>query len=287
MNKWLKLSLKIIITALCIWYVSTKIDFGQAGSALAKAKWIFLIPAIAAFVLSKYFSAIRLNIYFRNIGLALTSASNLRLYWLGMFYNLFLPGSISGDAYKVILLTKRYGVPYKKTTSAALLDRLSGLTGLGLLLGIYGFFVFDDITISLLIAAGAVLGIIALYLVNRYWLKDFLPSFFPTLGWGLLVQLAQVVCIYCIMSSLPIPLASHVYGFLFLLSSSVCVLPLTIGGLGIREVVCLEGSKYFGLENEQAVVISILFYVITVLVSAVGGYFVFQKPINDESAVRK
>ena len=287
MNKWLKLSLKIIITALCIWYVSTKIDFGQAGSALAKAKWIFLIPAIAAFVLSKYFSAIRLNIYFRNIGLALTSASNLRLYWLGMFYNLFLPGSISGDAYKVILLTKRYGVPYKKTTSAALLDRLSGLTGLGLLLGIYGFFVFDDITISLLIAAGAVLGIIALYLVNRYWLKDFLPSFFPTLGWGLLVQLAQVVCIYCIMSSLHIPLASHEYVFLFLLSSIVSVLPLTIGGLGIREVVFLEGSKYFGLENEQAVVISILFYLITVLVSAVGGYFVFKKPINDESAVRK
>lgn len=285
MNKWLKLSLKIIITALCIWYVSTKIDFAQAGSALAKAKWIFLIPAIAAFVLSKYFSAIRLNIYFRNIGLALSSSSNLRLYWLGMFYNLFLPGSISGDAYKVILLTKRYGVPYKKTTSAVLLDRLSGLTGLGLLLGIYGFFVFDEITISLLISTGALLGVVALYLVNRYWLKDFLPSFIPTLGWGLLAQLAQVVCIYCIMSSLQIPLASYEYVFLFLLSSIVSVLPLTIGGLGIREVVFLEGSKYFGLENEQAVVISILFYLITVLVSAVGGYFVFKKPINDEGAV--
>jgi hypothetical protein len=43
-----------------------------------------------------------------------------------MFYNLFLPVSISGDAYKVILLKKIYDAPYKKTTSAGLLDRFSG-----------------------------------------------------------------------------------------------------------------------------------------------------------------
>jgi hypothetical protein len=51
-----------------------------------------------------------------------------------MFYNLFLPGAISGDAYKVVLLTRKYDVSYKKITAAVLLDRFSGLLALGLIL---------------------------------------------------------------------------------------------------------------------------------------------------------
>src|SRR5260221_4773736 len=105
-SKLLKLLLKILVTAVCRWYVSRKIDFQKAGAALAHANWFYLFPALIAFAISKWISAIRLNIYFRNINIRFSEWKNVRLYWLGMFYNLFLPGSISGDAYKVILLRR-------------------------------------------------------------------------------------------------------------------------------------------------------------------------------------
>src|SRR5215213_8582504 len=91
----LKLLFKVAITILCFWYISAKINLTAALSALLKANWFFLFIALLFFVLSKILSAFRLNIYFRNIKLQLSEWKNIKLYWLGMFYNLFLPGSIS------------------------------------------------------------------------------------------------------------------------------------------------------------------------------------------------
>jgi uncharacterized membrane protein YbhN (UPF0104 family) len=278
--KVLKLLGKIAVTGVCLWYVSGKIDFSKAGEALRNAKPFYLFIALLAFILSKMVSAYRLNIYFRNISIQLPQQQNLKLYWLGMFYNLFLPGSISGDAYKVILLSKRYNIPYKKTTAAVLLDRFSGLLGLGLLLAVYSTWILKNDWWIAAIVAGAVLAVLALYMVIKSWLKDFITSFIPTLLLGILVQALQVVCAYLIMYSLGIPISQSEYIFLFLVSSVVAVLPLTIGGLGAREIVFLEGSKYFGLIQENSVVISILFYLITLVTSAWGLFYVFRDPLK-------
>jgi glycosyltransferase 2 family protein len=281
-SKLVKLLLKIAVTAICLWYVSGKINFQKAGIALQNANWLYIFPALIAFVFSKLLAAIRLNIYFRNINIHIAEWQNIKLYWLGMFYNLFLPGSISGDAYKVILLTKKYNTPYKKTTAAVLLDRFSGLLGLGLILAIYSIIVLHNTLYIAAIIAGIFLAAVILYLVIKNWLKDFIGSFFPTLLLGIVVQALQVACAYLIMTSQNIPFNQTEYIFLFLVSSVVAVLPLTIGGLGAREVVFLEGSKYFGLIRENSVVISILFYLITLFTSAWGLFYVFKSPLKEK-----
>jgi len=281
-SKLLKLLLKIAVTTVCIWYVSGKIDFSKAGAALRNANWFYLVFALIAFIFSKLISALRLNIYFNNIGIYLPKRQNAKLYWLGMFYNLFLPGSISGDAYKVILLTKKYNVPYKKTTAAVLLDRFSGLLGLGLILSVYSIIVLNNSIYITAIIATVILAIVAFYFILKKWLKDFVPSFIPTLLLGIVVQALQVVCAYLIMASLNIPFHQTEYIFLFLVSSVVAVLPLTIGGLGAREIIFLEGSKYFGLIKENSVVISILFYLITLFTSAWGLTYVFKNPLKEK-----
>src|SRR5215217_5862135 len=177
---FLKLLLKLVITALCFWYITTKIDFGKALNALFEANWIFLFIALLFFILSKILSAFRLNIYFRNIKLQLPQWTNIKLYWLGMFYNLFLPGAISGDAYKVVLLNRRYKISYKKTSSAVLLDRFSGVLALGVILSVYGVIVLQNKTWDVLLVIGALRAIAGLYLIVRFLFKDFLPGFWPT-----------------------------------------------------------------------------------------------------------
>lgn len=281
-GKWLKLLLKIAVTFACIWYVSGKIDFSKAGIALRKANWTYLFVALIAFIGSKLLAAVRLNLYFRNIGVHLPTGQNIKLYWLGMFYNLFLPGSISGDAYKVVLLTKKYNISYKKTTAAVILDRFSGLLGLGLILAVYSVIVLNQPLYLTIVIAGAITAVVILFLVIKKWFKDFTSSFYPTLLIGILVQAVQVVCAYFIMAALGIPAHVTEYIFIFLVSSVVSVLPLTIGGLGIREVVFLEGSKFFGLAQETSIVISLLFYLITLLTSAAGLIYVFNDPLKEK-----
>lgn len=284
--RWLTLSLKIVVSGLCLWYVSGKIDFTRAGTTLQNADWFWLLLALAAFIVSKLLAAFRLNIYFRNIAIHLPEWSHTKLYWLGMFYNLFLPGSISGDAYKVVLLTRKYKVPYKKTTAAVLLDRFSGLLGLALLLAVYSGFVLGNRLHIAAAAAVAISSVLVLYLVVKFYFNDFLSSFFSTLFRGVLVQAFQVACAYLIMAALGIPAHATEYIFIFLVSSVVAVLPLTIGGLGIREVVFLEGSRYFGLVQESSIVISILFYLITLFTSLWGLFYVFHDPLQEKKRGR-
>ncbi len=280
-SKWLRLVLKIAVMAVCLWYVSGKIDFEKSKTVLQQSNWFLLFFALLLFVVSKLVSAMRLNIYFKNIGITLSEIENIRLYLLGMFYNLFLPGSVSGDAYKVILLTKRFSIPYKKTTAAVLLDRISGLLGLGILMTTCSY-VALNFTYSLILSAISVGAIIGFYYIINRWFKDFISGFWSTLFLGILVQAVQVVCIYTIMHSLSVDKNHTAYIFIFLISSAVSVLPLTIGGLGIREVVFLEGAAYFSLSGETSVIISLLFYLITLVVSATGSWYIFKDPLKKD-----
>ena len=279
MRKRLFLFLKIILTAFCLWFVSTRIDTDAAMRAISGANALWLAAAFILYCISKVVAAARLQINFSNIRLAIPAGENLALYWLGMFYNLFLPGSISGDAYKVILLNKRYGTSWRKLTAAVLLDRFSGLAGLSILLAVYGFLSLNDSGLMILFAGTALMGTGILYVVIRKWMPDFKEGFVPTLLLGIAVQALQVLAVYAILLGLGMDPSVHAYVFIFLLSSVASVLPLTIGGLGLREIVFLYASSYFLLDRETSVVISLLFFLITVLSSLPGVYYVFRNPV--------
>jgi len=284
-SRLLKLLLKIAITVLCFWYISKKIDFARALDALRKADWTFQLLAVLSFLFSKLLAAFRLNINFRNIKVQLPEWRNIKLYWLGMFYNLFLPGSISGDAYKVVLLNRRYGAPYKKTSAAVLLDRFSGLLALGVILSVYGVIVLDKPVWDALLMIGALVAIVGLNLVVRFFFKDFLPGFWPTFFWGMAVQIFQVVCLYCVLLSLHIPLHQPEWIFIFLVASVVSVLPISLGGgLGTRELVFAEGARFFDLDPHLGVIISLLFYLSNLLSSVGGAYFVFHDPLKENGS---
>jgi glycosyltransferase 2 family protein len=200
-----------------------------------------------------------------------------------MFYNLFLPGSISGDAYKVVRLSKDYNVAYKKTTAAVLLDRFSGLVALGVLLVIFWVIAFKGGYYSGWLMTGILLGIPVFYYVVKIFFPYFLPGFFPTFAWGIAVQVLQVACMYCILKALHVDTNIEQYMLIFLISSVVAVLPFTIGGLGAREVVFLWGAQIFGLDHTISIMASLLFYGTTVTSSLPGLPFIFIDPIKSNT----
>ena len=104
----LLLLLKLTLLAAAFWFVFRRISPGQIGRVLANAQPVWLGLAGALFAVSKWIAARRLNYFQRAVGVELSETANLRLYWLGMFYNLFLPGGIGGDGYKVLMLRRTY-----------------------------------------------------------------------------------------------------------------------------------------------------------------------------------
>lgn len=274
----LKTLLKLILTGLALYLVFRKIDTQQLFEILQTLQWPWLIPATVLFVLSKVATAVRLNQYFKNIGLYLSEKLNFRLYLVGMFYNLFLPGGIGGDGYKVYLLNKHYQVSIKKLVQAALLDRLGGLVAIVFLL--FGFFLLVDVKLDFLesglwnglMIAGLILTIPGFWLVQKLIFKDFLPSFWSANLWSFAGQIAQLICAWFILMALGIDEKILAYQLVFLLSSIVAVLPLTIGGVGARELVFVYAHQYAGIEEAAAVAFSLIFFLITAGISLVGAF---------------
>jgi uncharacterized membrane protein YbhN (UPF0104 family) len=65
------------------------------------------------------------------------------------------------------------------------------------------------------------------------------------------------------------------YQLVFLLSSVVAVLPLTIGGVGARELVFILSHEYMSIDKNAAVAFSLLFFIITALCSLIGVFLSF------------
>jgi hypothetical protein len=276
--KKFKTILKLGLTGVALYLVFRKIDTEQLLEIVKTIQWFWLIPAVLLFLVSKVFTAFRLNQYFKNISLYISEKLNLKLYLIGMFYNLFLPGGIGGDGYKVYLLNKHFKTPVKKLVQSALLDRLGGLVAIGFLL--FGLFLLVDVKIDFLetqvwnglMIAGLILTIPGFWVVQKFLFADFLPSFWSANGWSMAGQLFQLVCAWFILRSLGVTENILAYQLVFLLSSIVAVLPLTIGGVGARELVFVYAHTYAGIEETSAVAFSLMFFLISAVTSLVGVF---------------
>lgn len=211
--------------------VFRKIDIEVTWLVIQSADWWYLLLAFLFFALSKIFSSFRLNYFFRDLGVKVPTVENLKLYGIGMFYNLFLPGGIGGDGYKVYLLNKHYKTPIKQLFSAVLLDRINGL---GVLIFLIFALLVHVALFPLNVRVWGVIGLlavsIAFYFFMRYFFKRFTGSMSITIFYSFLVQLLQLICAYFILLGLGITAQVIKYLFVFLLSSIVAVLPLTIRG---------------------------------------------------------
>ncbi|MEM9000484.1 MAG: lysylphosphatidylglycerol synthase transmembrane domain-containing protein [Bacteroidota bacterium] len=272
--------LKIGISTALIYFIFTKINFKDIVSVIKGATPIYLLSAVLLFVLSKIANALRLNLYFHQIGVRLTELSNLKLYILGMFYNLFLPGGIGGDAYKGYVIQRKYRSGTKKVVSVLLLDRLSGMLFIFIYSCLFAIFLkytfFSNILWLFIIAIP--LSVLFFWVLNKKFFSYTLPIFWKSLTYSAFVQLVQLVAVFLILQALGITTNLMAYLFVFLVSSIVSVLPLTIGGIGSREVTFLYGAKWLALDMGTSVGVSMVFFLITALVSLTGIIYHFKKP---------
>ncbi len=280
-RKRVKLLLKILLTGAALYLVFNKIDTRTTWRVIQSAHIGWLALAWVFFVVSKVFSAFRLNRYFSDIGLDLPQIKNLKLYAIGMFYNLFLPGGIGGDGYKVYLLNKIHQAPVKKLIHCVLLDRGNGLAVLLWLM--FGLMLFLDLPWEYPISLFWVglLAMVALpfgfYLVMYLFFRPFMSSIPASTGYSFLNQILQLFSAYFILAALEADQQFVTYLFVFLVSSTVSVLPLTIGGVGARELVFVYAHDLVGIDRNVAVAFSLLFFLITVLTSLSGIFFKYRK----------
>lgn len=130
MKKTGLLLLKIVFSVGILVYIFTKVVHIQdLWANLKEASLPYLIGAIALYFLVQTISAYRWYLLLKPLDLQVGFLRILGLYYLGMYFNFFLPSAIGGDVVKVYYLHKETG-RLSASTASVFLDRDIGMGGL-------------------------------------------------------------------------------------------------------------------------------------------------------------
>jgi uncharacterized membrane protein YbhN (UPF0104 family) len=217
----------------------------------------------------------------------------LSLFFIGSFFNTFLPGRVGGDVIKTFYLyrdTGKGGI----SIASVFMDRYMGLCAMVVIsliafTGGYSYIKGTEIVWIIPVAFGVFL-IISFILWKVNWGKiRFLGAFYnPLMEYkmreriiynglllSLIVQVIGITEVYLL--SLAIGLKVPViYFFIFVpIINVISAIPISIAGLGVRETGFVALFKMvfseLGVTSDHAVSLSILLFIAMCLINLIGG----------------
>ena len=275
-KKTLKWIFRLVLSVLAVVIIINKVDINKAATHLSEANPLFIFLSLIAYSSSKILAAFRINALYKSQGLILPQLLNIKLTFLAMFYNLFIP-LVGGEGYKTFLINKHYKTPVKSLIWSALLDRGSGLAALGVVTVLVFQFSGFEVPYSEFSLLLIPLILLAHFLVNRFFFKSFISAWGTTTRYSVFIQILQAFTAYLVVLSLGVESLQVDYVFVFMLASFAYVIPI----VGAREMAFVFGSQQLGLDMELSLAIGLLFYLALAMSSLVGSWFVlFPKSLE-------
>jgi len=205
MKKTLLTILQLAVTGGLLYWVFHDPKVREAMAvAIRDANYRWILAAILTYVVVEFAAVVRWQILLKVQGINLSNGRIAALFFIGMFYNQFLPGGTGGDIVKTYLLWKE--TPTKKPGAllAVLFDRMIGLIALIIITGVlislrYRWLTSTPATspyvwLVLVVFGSAVLFVVTTFTVSTFNLLDKLPGRFP--GREKLIEISAAYHLY-------------------------------------------------------------------------------------------
>jgi len=192
---------KIVLSLLAIIYVLKRVNFGDIVNVFGSARDHYLVFAFLLFVASKIIAAHRTLLILHKYDIKISAWDNLKLYWTGMFYNLFLPGGIGGDVYRTVIINNMHNSGIKLSAGSVITDRIAGVAALivlALLCIPLTDLSSDYLWVTLAGVPVTIIGFIILILIFMPGLKSITARL---LFWSFIVQILQMLAIFMILTA--------------------------------------------------------------------------------------
>ncbi|MDJ0845579.1 lysylphosphatidylglycerol synthase transmembrane domain-containing protein [Crocosphaera sp.] len=295
--------LKIGVSIGLLLFALMQLDLQETWRQFHQLSAVFVIIALLYYTFLQLLSSWRWQIVLHSTENLASINVLFSSYLVGMFLNNFLPGSLGGDVYRVYRVTQETK-DWQATFVSVFLERFSGLAVLSVLAALSLPLAFELLgswdVIILFVAVvvalvGGVMVLISPKLLNwaepwlvRLRLGKLAESLARTQT--LLLQFAQdrQALAYSLLLSLILDLGIIHYHYLVAqqlqlsisfwqllvfipIVSVVTLLPISVGGLGVREGLWIYLFARIGLTSEQAVLLSLIITGLGWLLSLVGG----------------
>jgi len=304
--------LKILLGLGLIAFLMHETGVEKTMSALARADFRITLLCIALYLTAQAVSTYRWQFLAKAIGFACGFRELLDYYLIGMFSNQFLPGAVGGDAVRVFYLARRCQRKKREAVLTVLAERGVGMVTLLFMTAILFLtpqlsrtpwqipihihfmapFSCNARAIVLGMAVMMMAGYAAVWLLpierlsqrfsrlalllqaKVYWAN--LPLFLRSISLSILVQavmvLIQILAAHAIGIHISIAQLTVVYGVVSLVS----VLPLTQGGLGVRELAYQSLLTRLAVPSDTALAFGVYWLLISTLTALIGGIILLK-----------
>jgi len=298
-RKYLNPLLKIGVSVGLLAWVLPRIGLAEIWHEIQSVHLGWLGLAFPLCVLGTALRAYRWQALLLGLGLQMPTGRLIKLYFVGTFFNTFLPSGFGGDMVRVLELARDSRRAHE-ATGTVLVDRLTGI--LVLLAMALLALPFSLNLISLVLAAGiavlAIGGLLGGWLLFQQQLLGRVIGFIPGgLPFGIKRQVKKLYAAICgpgpeaIRQALGISMAFNVlliflnysialsvgvdvslsYFFLFVPLTSLALMVPTVGGLGAREWAYTELWPQVGVGAAEAGAMSLLNYAVNAATGVIGG----------------
>ncbi len=287
--------LKAGITLGLFYALVTRIDLNATVGLMAATDWRSVLGIVGVMVLQVIVAVFRWYRIMISKGVHISVRRSARYFWLGLFFNQLLPSSIGGDAIRGYCLV-RDGQSVGRATLSVLLDRILGMAGLVVLIALaipYAMNLINNpemqwgMMSALLVVIAGFIAILFIDIFTRRFSSWRVMKGLTTLasdarqllgsrqGLGLvlfsvLIHILSIVVVGMLSSALSIKVDWIALTIIVPITTLLITIPLSIAGWGVREGVMVVGLGYVGIAPEEALALSILYGLLTLVVALPG-----------------
>jgi hypothetical protein len=287
--------LKAGITLGLFYALVMQIDLNATVGLMAATDWRSVLGIVGVMVLQVIVAVFRWYRIMISQGVQISVRRSARYFWLGLFFNQLLPSSIGGDAIRGYCLV-RDGQSVGRATLSVLLDRILGMAGLVVLIALaipYAMNLINNpemqwgMMSALLVVIAGFIAILFIDIFTRRFSSWRVMKGLTTLasdarqllgsrqGLGLLlfsvlIHILSIVVVGMLSSALSIKVDWIALTIIVPITTLLITIPLSIAGWGVREGVMVVGLGYVGIAPEEALALSILYGLLTLVVALPG-----------------
>ncbi len=230
---------------------------------------------------------------------------------IGFFFNNFLPTTIGGDVFRTYDAAKKGNIPLGTSASIILVERFSGVVSAAtyaIIALFLGFTVIGNkpviIPIIIFFAIAAILAFLIINpsilrlekLFNRFnflgklrarlssaygtlkSFKRFKIALIKVLLYSFLLQFTFILSYFLAARSLGIELSLASFVFIVPVVAAIAMIPISIGGIGLRENSLVFIMVAMGVTNEKAAICSLIIFIMLILIGLAGGIIYVIRP---------
>jgi uncharacterized protein (TIRG00374 family) len=291
---------KLALMLLAFWFVSRGIDMDELKDMLRSQNNFVFMEAGFFLLLQMLLGAVRWHF----IIVALTGAgahiisrlSALKTYYISVFFNCCLPGTVGGDVVRVFLVKSEH-TPLPLAISSVVIDRMLALLALGVMGGItmpifagyLGFSSWLLLPLFLLLVASGFWVLLNLerivskisFLKSQHWLTHLLQNIrliivspkpaFCSLFYAVMAHITYCLAAYVLADSLGSPISLLDALTLVPWVLLIAIIPISIGGWGLREAAMVYMLGLIGVPQVVALALSVQLGLLSIVISIPAG----------------